>query len=482
MRNFLNIHLCGILTVACSVFTNLVFAGDDIVSRPVGYLRVDLSPNEQRMTSLPFDPLNDLILGGMTACPEQSRGATSSAVPGVARSEAAVSILLWDSASASYVEGQDPSWPSGSELEPGCPHPGVLTADCPLSTGTGFWLINHATTTQTVYLSGSLVLDEARTLTLPPSLSLIGYPYSTPIAFTNTALGKRFTSGSLSGDEISNPKSAIQNDGVLQPSHGYWYHRASTNTVTVEEPRPYGDPFPASNSLPTVTSVTCSTNGVTLAVQLPAGTALIDIMCKDLPGDGALALESGWRLAQQDMPVGDCVAMEWTDSDPPLPTGVVGRIYLIGRADIDEDGNGIPDTRDRFVNGHAPGRSMSGASRSAMSKTDGSGGGEIEGEEMMVISGSNIVAVTYVEPEKFGTVYVEEAIGSDDFAGTESAVVGDDGPKESINAGVATVAEGGVLHVGSGSYAGDVNLVGKGVDVRIAGDVELSVGTGGEAK
>ena len=46
-----------------TLLISLSATADSVVSRPVGYIRIDLAPNEQRLTSLPFDPLNDSLCG-----------------------------------------------------------------------------------------------------------------------------------------------------------------------------------------------------------------------------------------------------------------------------------------------------------------------------------------------------------------------------------------------------------------------------------
>ena len=75
-----------------------------------------------------------------------------------------------------------------------------------------------------------------------------------------------------------------------------------------------------------------------------------------------------------------------------------------------------------------------------------------------------------------GTVFVDSRDGDDACTGRarcRAAGAPDDGPKRSLGAGLAALAEGGRLVVTGGAFDGGLDVRGRAVDVRIDGEVAL---------
>ena len=409
--SFLSIALLACLAAGSSVLAQ------DLVSRPSGYIRVDLSPGEQRLTSTPFDPFDDTL-----HLPDGVR------------------VLEWDTASASYLE------PDSNTL-----------------TFVEGWLVNDSSATQTVFLAGSVVLDETRTIVIPPALSIIGYPFSSAISFTNTELGLLMQSASLPGDQLTDPAGALTVDGVLQPGRGYWYEHATTNVLTIDEPRPYDNPFGEVDTTLAITSTVATVNGLSLGLAIPADCTLIDLFIKDMSNTNAVALDVGWSLLETIAP-----SNIWTVNTPPL----TANLYLLARADIDLDHNGIPDARERFIGEGA-------SSLLPDYPVEIPACESVESSDFVTVyeptTGSNLTFVVDAVPRSVSTriIYVNADTGSDVFTGRQEAAENGDGPKRTIMAGVRAAGHAGQVNIAGGHYPEKISLAGINVRVRFTGNVSI---------
>ena len=69
---------------------------------------------------------------------------------------------------------------------------------------------------------------------------------------------------------------------------------------------------------------------------------------------------------------------------------------------------------------------------------------------------------------------MDRLFGHDGFSGRLSIAVVNDGPKQTIRAGLAEATSGDTLVIRQGEYAEPLNVAGKGIAVRIEGHVDLT--------
>jgi len=156
------------------------------------------------------------------------------------------------------------------------------------------------------------------------------------------------------------------------------------------------------------------------------------------------------------------------------------RYYLIGRAGVDLNANGIPDAREIFVNGADPQKVLPGIAADA-SATPQSVLQDNEASALSQTSGSagesNAVAVVRRPWVPGRIVYVDAMIGNDINCGRAPVQVSQEdriGPKKTIAAGLAAAKPGDTVIIKSGHYGEDLNVAGRDISVRIRGTVDLS--------
>ena len=183
-------------------------------------------------------------------------------------------------------------------------------------------------------------------------------------------------------------------------------------------------------------------------------------------------LDKGWLIAETDLQVTGKSELEWTDTSSSLQSVVCGvqsssRYYLVGNADVDANKNGIPDCRERFVmgkalaSGHRPAadgdatsdlRPLASSSAPVRSSVSGLGGGASLGR----------------------IIYVDRNNGGDHLTGKAAVVVGADGPKKTVKAGLLEAGnDGSTMIIKSGVYGESLNVAGKNVNIVIQGNVRL---------
>ncbi|MEM7393704.1 MAG: hypothetical protein AAF492_15270, partial [Verrucomicrobiota bacterium] len=146
----------------------------------------------------------------------------------------------------------------------------------------------------------------------------------------------------------------------LQLGKAYWYNRTNSSTFAWVEHRPYLDLFPPNDNPPLVTNMVLNEakDAMTLQIQT-LGTAgeSLDIFYKDIDTNGSFTADTSWNVAELDLPVTGTTDFVWTDDGSngrgPVDS-VFARFYLVGRADIDTDGDGLPDARERFIHRTSP--------------------------------------------------------------------------------------------------------------------------------
>jgi hypothetical protein len=369
-----------LLLAVLAVLLNLPFilaAQTDNWSKPAGSMRIQVDADSEKLVSLPLSPfnpsLNALFQGQLT-------GGTSEPL--------ADRISVWDAASQSfsysYLAGgtgdplKDGKWyfdltiftPSSVEIQPGC----------------GFFILNNQSASQTVFASGSLILEDSMPLLISPSLNLISYPCTSKISLNNTQLhiNGAFGAASQSGNPdlvsvhdpaadhwlLSSPGNP--NDGKWLDANNnvssvefclgtaLWYDRKGAGSFTWTESRPYNNDFDVSPNAPALTNI---------AVNADLGEAILSISCtgssgeileifyKDLSEGDALQTESGWQVAENNIGTAPQTSISWVDAgnlNRPAPTNCFLRLYIVSRQDIDSDSDGFSDGYETFVSDTNP--------------------------------------------------------------------------------------------------------------------------------
>ena len=356
----------------------------NIVSAPVGYVRIVVPGNSQVLASMPFNAFNPDI---NTVIHSQLTGATNQTVADV--------LLQWDTAAQSYTNAYKAA-NTGNPSYDGywfSSFTNWTLSDMQFGSGQAFWIQSRQSAAQTVYLCGNVVLDSSRSTILGQGLNLAGYPFSTAAQITNTALctGEAFAgTNAIAADMIQvwdvpsqsyigygfsasdflwhyttnwSGSAAADYFGLGQ---GFWYSRLPAYAYDWTETRPYANLFPNNTNPPMVTAMTVNTNADELTLTISADGApgeTLEVYYKNQVGN-ELFSSLNWQIAETNIPVNGQTSVTWTDSgsaDRGKIDTVYGRYYLVGRGDIASDADGIPDARKMFVYGTNPLSSASGA-------------------------------------------------------------------------------------------------------------------------
>ncbi len=358
-----------------SAWAGTVLGAGDYASQPAGFVRLTVPGGESVFASTPFEPFDE-SLDAVFA--NQLVGATNE--------ESADRVLKWSNAGQEFVpsykvEGtgdpeQDGFWFAGGTS--GVPSEQTVAA------GDAF-LIQNRHGQQDVFLGGSVVLSATQTVSLGEGLSLFAYPYASKIALNGSALAESGAQGATNmsaADKVTDNATSNQywllsrpgspDDGKwldatgqvtsleLLMGTGYWYEREGAMALSWNEPRPYENVFGSETNPLCATSldVTPSHDAVALSISC-AGTAgeTLEIFYKDLGPNDSFAGSSGWLLADSGIATTGRTSLAWTDAGAAnrLPvTSVYCRIYVVGRQDIDFDGDGLSDARETFVHQTSP--------------------------------------------------------------------------------------------------------------------------------
>ncbi len=146
---------------------------------------------------------------------------------------------------------------------------------------------------------------------------------------------------------------------TLNTGAGFWYWRRGTNGFNWTESRPYADPFPVTQAPPAVQDIYPNAEGDELTLDIQATGAdgeLLEVYYKDLAAQETFT-SYNWLIAVADLPTAGSNALYWIDagsSNRPAVNTVHSRYYLVGRGDIDQDSDDLPDSRETFVHGTDP--------------------------------------------------------------------------------------------------------------------------------
>lgn len=434
-------------------------AQHNIASRPVGFVRVSLADGQYTAVSLPFSVTNsaiDSVLAGqLTGTPDE---------------ETSDMVLKWDTHLPRYIRAlkadgtgnpaADGKWYEDIEL--------LIPSDMTIEPGEGFFVLSRAKTNQTLFLAGEIILDASNTVVLAPALNLIGYPFSTFTRVEDSALPG-------SPDELHVPEAPQVPVDVLEMGKGYWYDHKGETVSLWTEIRPYANLFPANDNPPSIRSINVIENGMAVSLAITCCGAegeKLDVYYQDATPSVGFACVGQWKIASADIsPEG--TALHWSDigtlERPPV-TDVYIRYYLVGRSDIDSDGDGIPDAREVFLYGTNPNLNEN-AIISAPETESLSESMPVEGTNTVPVGTSTVVAAIQFIPGKI--IYVDQNRGDDSYSGRAAIVVDQHGPKKTVASGLQAAQDGDMVIIKSGNYGENLTVAGRNVSVVIGGEVNL---------
>ena len=435
------------------ISASLLVAGTTLagnaLSRPVGVVRITIPANTRQYVTVPFDVPSNSVDQALTADVGDQD-----------------TLHTWDPVLQQYVQARhiEGRWQREAEISGVTAH-----------SGDGLVLHNQQAAPKTVYLAGEVVLDDEREMVLVPGLNLFGYPYSTGIRFDQTDLA--VLKGANPDDAVLGGAGEPAGD-TLDMGKAYWYQHKGADRLVWTEVRPYEDIFPRNDLPPRIEAirVTDSRDGVTLDIVC-SGTdgELLDVFYQDVT-DQPFASRDGWRLAATLESAGQ-TRVQWQDqaaeNREPL-TVVPGRYYLVGRADIDFDADGVPDVRQVLLSRTLSMEALQAALQQQAGTGDGTTGGTgATGTVDDALGGTNIVIDVSEQMVRGRIIYVDAWQGSDVLSGRARMKIGQEGPKRTIRAGLAEAQAGETIVIEAGAYAEDLNIAGRDVSVRISGNVDL---------
>jgi hypothetical protein len=482
-------------------------AADNALSIPAGFVRVSIPAGQRALLSTPFYPLDDSLDGlfaGQLPCPTNGAG---------------YRLLKWDSARQSYVAAVSVSAAdtlTGAGALSWTPQDDSATADLSPWPGEGFWLENRTECDRDVYLCGQLALDETIPLRFLPGANLFANPFCTALDIRQE--GPALEPGDTVWGATTNAEwvavARADETAVLRIGSGYWYWKAGDRQGYWDLRRPYADVFPTGGP-PRIARMQARGAEVTLTIACSGAEGeSLDVFCQDIACTGRFVSAGPWTLADAGLrpsrvPLTDwsaCIAprdesvtlpepqpspavVRWTDCgiglrDRLSPGAVDVRVYVIGRGDLDSDGDGLPDARETLLYGTDP--------RAADSDGDAMPDGwEVQnrlnplandaGEDPDSDGRSNLAEYRggtrpQCAREHAVTFHVDCREGDDRYSGLAERSAGTDGPKRTINAALAAAIPGDTVLVHEGVYDESVDVRGTGIGLQLAGSVELGAG------
>lgn len=450
------------------------------ISQPAGYVAVDVAPGRARLACMAFEDSGDNTVGSVLG----------------AQLKAGDRLLKWDALSQSYqcALKTESGWVDAETPEE--------ASELTLALGQGFWIENRQQGWQVVFLSGRVPLKESQSVPIEPGLNLFGYPYPASLGLQETKLAEQGAEAAGSQDD-SDVVSRVLPTGTyvqywlmaseggtpqwvnvesdpggpqLNPAEGFWYQRRPPDGLMWTEQRRYAaEIFGDGAGYPRILEVRVTPEEGKVKLTLAAGTqndTKVDIYRQHL-NKGFRALD-GWELAAADVAAGaipviwedpevaavyppEAQASEEDDSGPPRPQlADLGRVYVIATSE-DKDADGLSDARELLLH------------RSDPNSSDTDADGLSDAEE--VAQGRDPSAAEPTDPAP--VLYVDAHTGNDSYSGLARLASGADGPKRTIRAALAVSQPGDIVEVASGTYTEVVNLCGKGVCVRMRGNVSI---------
>ncbi len=355
--------LLGVLPARAVPVTNLV-------SRPVGYVRLTVPAGGYIQAAMPFEPfapgIDDVLAGQLT-------GASTPAFADLVEKWLPMSDGVWCQDFYKCAGTGDPAR-DGRWLK--CddgPTPTSMTID----RGEGFWVINMQSVVQQVLLAGEVPLLDQKVVSGGSDLQgypfLLGYPFAVSLLLSDARIdpsnptGMAWLGTNDMGADHEDVYTRLFGDGVwrwyddngvlanrtIPVGQGVWFYYYD-GAVAWTNTRPYAAPFPTgADHRPRIVGIrpSAAPGGVDVSL-LGTGVAgeRLDIFWQDAArtnGFQALA----WTLA-------DTVSLTapgtnvWTDVGDairPAPGSVPLRFYLLGRTDTDSDADSLPDPREHYV-------------------------------------------------------------------------------------------------------------------------------------
>lgn len=348
------------LLFSALIFPFLMVQTARAVSKPAGFIQLTIGSNSGVFVSIPFEPFNS-ALGAVF----------SNQLTGAPLEEDADRILKWDSDAQQYViafkaDDTGDTNKDGFWFESGT---NWIACTQRLAVGEGFWIENRHGD-QAVYLGGQVVVSETQTVVMVQGLNAFAYPFSSHIPLnsselcadgaqggTNEAEADRVTAGVLSNNFWLLEDAGSTNDGLwidatggvatqfLTMGLGFWYDRRSSNVMWWTETRPYGNAF--SINLPQVTEIAVRSNTLlTIACSGETGEVL-EVFWHNLSVEEAFESTNGWQIAGTNLATCGQNTISWVHDEPV--TNAFCRIYLVGREDEDDDGDGLSDGEEEFI-------------------------------------------------------------------------------------------------------------------------------------
>jgi len=408
-----------------------VFASDNVVSRPSGFIRITVPSDDYVLVSIPFKPFDKSI-----------NAVLNDQLTGAAIEDQADRIFKWDPIGAEYIKAIkadgvgdveiDGKW--FSSFSP------LIASSLTIQPGEGFFVYNCQDKDQILCLAGEIMLDEISTNIISPALNLIGYPYSTAINLEDSMLGSIYDEGM---DEIISQE-LVNVPEKLIVGKGYWYKRQVEDQLIWEEKRPYENIFPADEAPPQITGIEIEDNESTLDVVCTGKNGeKLDIYYKDIGAEDQFKSNKDWQIASLDISTEGSSDIQWTDSN--VDQDLFARCYLVGRADIDTDGDGIPDCRETFIYHTDPLKAE---------------GGNLSHEKNR--QPDNPITQQQSRQNN-GVIYVDAQNGNDEFDGLSRDIkdrAKKYGPKKTIKAALRTACKGNTIVVEEGIYNEKVSVSG----------------------
>lgn len=439
------------------IFVSSLAVADNLISRPVGVMRIELNEHETQMIAMPFNPLDSDI-----------NAVIGNQLTGENAENLADRILMWDPENAHFIQAFKAD---GTQTEVDGKWYSEFTNWTPsairFTPGKGYWLDSRHDYTQAVYIVGEVILNPTNSMYLHPQVNAIGYPFSTARDVDDTALL------SVSNAVLSDP--TIQTEPTrLNTGKGYWLTLTNNNVTLWSEIRPYADIFPVNGSPPSIKKIAVQENGIRLTIACSGSEGeLLDIYCQDKePGDSFNTL-SGWSLLASNVSTENASTYSWLDDDISDRTAL--RFYLVGRADIDANANGIPDAREIFLH---MGAGVDAPSLSLLSYTNQDiSNSNVSHNQLLTNDWGQIIATNVITQSlQMGRIiYVDQRMGDDEFTGRSPVItVNANGPKKTIQEGISASQAGDTIVIKSGEYRENMAVAGKNIKILIKGKVDVS--------
>lgn len=319
-------------------------ATNGIISRPAGFVRVPISANAAELVSQPFVSYGASINVLLT---NQLTGSTNG--------QNADEIFKWYTVHQEYLSAVKVAGTGDSSID-GQWYSDVQAtnfSDMTLNLGEGFFIRNRQTNEQSCFIYGKLVLDESVEKALEPGLNLIGYTYSTARKIEQSGIfgpsNSVVTNSERELDELHDLSTNAFESPVFVMGRGYWYKATGTSAVHWSEVRPYANPFPPEDCLPSIVDMKYDNIRNTIVLSLLSSgedSETLAVFYQDIVRTNSFDTLTSWKIADTSISCTGSHVVEWADTDTVsrLPVNKVeGRCYFVGRVDLDENRNGKSD-------------------------------------------------------------------------------------------------------------------------------------------